>query len=225
MGVYTRLSDIINSNLHALLDKAEDPAKMIRMIIQEMEDTLVEVRSTSVKTIARRKEIEREIKFLDGSMEEWEGKAELALSRGRDDLARGALTYKSQLAEKRQLLGEELDLVGEQLQKLDSDIRQLNAKLKDAKARQRGLVMRKDHAGTRLKAKQQLDESRLNDAKLRFEAFEQRIEGLEAQVEAHELGAGGDELDQAFAELEASDKVEAELARLRSKLNAKKDSE
>ena len=219
MGVYTRLSDIINSNLHSLLDKAEDPAKMIRMIIQEMEDTLVEVRSTSVKTIARRKEIEREIKQLDQAIQEWQGKAELALSRERDDLARGALTYKAQLVEKRGLLAEELELVAEQLKKLDNDVRQLNAKLKDAKARQRSLVMRKDHAGTRLKAKQQLDESRLDDAKLRFETFEKRIEGLEAQVEAQELGAGED-LDQAFAELETSDQVEAELAALRNKVKS-----
>ncbi len=225
MGVYSRLSDIINSNLHALLDKAEDPAKMIRLIIQEMEDTLVEVRSTSVKTIARRKEIEREIRQLDAGIEEWTAKAELAVTREREDLARGALTYTSQLEEKRDLFKEELVLVAEQLSKLDSDIRQLNAKLKDAKTRQRGLVMRKDHAGTRLKAKQQLDESRLDDAKLRFEAFEQRIEGLEAQVEAHELGGRGDDLDHAFAELEASDKVEAELAAMRAKLKPQNPAE
>lgn len=217
MGVYSRFSDIINSNLHALLDKAEDPAKMIRLIIQEMEDTLVEIRSTSVKTIARRKEIEREIRQLEAGIAEWEGKAELALRKGREDLARGALMYKTQLSEKRDLLKEELELVAEQLSKLDGDVRQLTAKLKDAKARQRGLVMRSQHAGTRLKAKQQLDESRMDDAKLRFEAFERRIEGLEAQVESHELG-GGDDLDQAFSELAATDEVEAELARLRAKL-------
>ncbi len=224
MGVYSRLSDIVNSNLHALLDKAEDPAKLIRLIIQEMEDTLVEVRSTSVKTIARRKEIERELRQLGSGIAEWEAKAELAISRDREDLARGALMYKGQLMEKQELLKEELELVADQLKKLDGDVRQLNAKLKDAKARQRSLVMRKDNAGTRLKAKQQLDESRLDEAKLRFETFEKRIEGLEAQVEAQELGSG-DDLDQAFAELQASDQVEAELAQLRDKVKGKQNSQ
>ncbi|MGJ8670168.1 MAG: PspA/IM30 family protein, partial [Oceanococcus sp.] len=188
MGVYSRLSDIINSNVYALLDKAEDPAKLVRLIIQEMEDTLVEVRSASVKTIARQKELKRELKQIDAGVVEWQAKAELALRKNRDDLARGALLYKNQLQEKRQLLEEEQVIAQEQTDKLDSDIRQLNAKLKDAKARQRSLLMRKDNAGSRLKAKQQVNDARLDDARIKFEAFEQRIEGLEAQVDAEDLG-------------------------------------
>ncbi|ORE86171.1 phage shock protein A, PspA [Oceanococcus atlanticus] len=223
MGVYSRLSDIVNSNVHALLDKAEDPAKMVRLIIQEMEDTLVEVRSASVKTLARQKEINRELKQFNEGIAEWEAKAELAMSKDREDLARGALMYKNQLVEKRDLLAEEQQIAKEQVEKLDSDIRQLNAKLKDAKARQRSLLMRKDNAGTRLKAKQQMDDARLDDARTKFEAFERRIEGLEAQVEAEELGQG-DDLEKAFSELEANDEVEAELARLRKKLKPEADS-
>eukprot|EP01006_Ploeotia_vitrea_P031818 TRINITY_DN64119_c0_g1_i1.p1 TRINITY_DN64119_c0_g1~~TRINITY_DN64119_c0_g1_i1.p1 ORF type:complete len:224 (+),score=48.44 TRINITY_DN64119_c0_g1_i1:292-963(+) len=223
MGVYSRLSDIVNSNVHALLDKAEDPAKMVRLIIQEMEDTLVEVRSASVKTLARQKEITRELKSLNAGISEWEGKAELALSKNREDLARGALMYKNQLVEKRDLLAEEQQIAKEQVDKLDSDIRQLNAKLKDAKARQRSLLMRKDNAGTRLKAKQQMDDARMDDARTKFEAFERRIEGLEAQVDAEELGQG-DDLEKAFSELEASDEVEAELDQLRKKLKPEANS-
>ena len=223
MGVYSRLSDIVNSNVHALLDKAEDPAKMVRLIIQEMEDTLVEVRSASVKTLARQKEIERELKQLNAGISEWEGKAELALSKDREDLARGALMYKNQLVEKRDLLVEEQQIANEQVDKLDSDIRQLNAKLKDAKARQRSLLMRKDNAGTRLKAKQQMDDARMDDARTKFEAFERRIEGLEAQVDAEELGQG-DDLEKAFTELEANDEVEAELDKLRKKLKPEANS-
>ena len=219
MGVYSRLSDIINSNVHALLDKAEDPAKMVRLIIQEMEDTLVEVRSASVKTLARQKQLGRELKQLEQGVTEWQGKAELALSKNREDLARGALMYKNQLIEKRDLLLEEQQIANEQISKLDSDIRQLNAKLKDAKARQRSLVMRKDNAGSRLKAKQQLDQSHLDDAKIKFENFEKRIEGLEAEVDSHDLGQG-DELNQAFTELQADDEVEAELEQMRAKLKA-----
>lgn len=222
MGVYSRLGDIINSNLHAMLDKAEDPAKMIRLIIQEMEDTLVEVRSASVKTIARRKEIERERKLLDEQIAEWAGKAELALRKDREDLARGALGYKAQLVEKRALHDEELGLVVEQLAKLDSDVRQLNDKLKDARGRQRALVMRGDNAGSRLKAKRQLDSRRLDEATARFEAFERRIENLESEVEAQELGQG-DDLERAFVEMQNSDAVEAELARLRDKLKGTQD--
>ncbi len=223
MGVYSRLSDIVNSNVHALLDKAEDPAKMVRLIIQEMEDTLVEVRSASVKTLARQKEINRELKQLNEGIAEWEAKAELAMSKDREDLARGALMYKNQLVEKRDLLAEEQQIAKEQVEKLDSDIRQLNAKLKDAKARQRSLLMRKDNAGTRLKAKQQMDDARMDDARTKFEAFERRIEGLEAQVDAEELGQG-DDLEKAFSELEANDEVEAELALLRKKLKPEADS-
>ena len=223
MGVYSRLSDIVNSNVHALLDKAEDPAKMVRLIIQEMEDTLVEVRSASVKTLARQKEINREMKVLNAGISEWESKAELALSKNREDLARGALMYKNQLVEKRDLLLEEQQIATEQVDKLDSDIRQLNAKLKDAKARQRSLLMRKDNAGTRLKAKQQMDDARMDDARTKFEAFERRIEGLEAQVDAEELGQG-DDLEKAFSELEASDEVEAELDQLRKKLKPEANS-
>lgn len=223
MGVYSRLSDIVNSNVHALLDKAEDPAKMVRLIIQEMEDTLVEVRSASVKTLARQKEIKRELKQLNEGIAEWEAKAELAMSKDREDLARGALMYKNQLVEKRDLLAEEQQIAKEQVEKLDSDIRQLNAKLKDAKARQRSLLMRKDNAGTRLKAKQQMDDARMDDARTKFEAFERRIEGLEAQVDAEELGQG-DDLEKAFSELEANDEVEAELALLRKKLKPEADS-
>ncbi len=143
----------------------------------------------------------------------------MALRKERDDLARGALLYKNQLEEKRQLLEEEQAIAQEQIDKLDSDIRQLNAKLKDAKARQRSLLMRKDNAGSRLKAKQQVNDARLDDARSKFEAFEQRIEGLEAQVDAEDLGQEQD-LDKAFAELEADDQVEEELEALRKKVAA-----
>lgn len=217
MGVFSRLSDIVNANLHSMLDRAEDPAKMIRLIIQEMEDTLVEVRSSSVKTIARRKQIERELAEVRAGLEEWAAKAELALSKNREDLARAALLYKSQLNEKAELLEEELKLVGEQLDKLDGDIRQLNAKLKDARARQRALVMRHQNAGSRVQAKRALDDAKLDEAKLRFTQFEQRIERMESEAEASDLGRD-DGLDQAFAELENDEAVEAELAALKRKL-------
>ncbi len=217
MGVYSRMSDIVNSNLHSLLDRAEDPEKMIRLIIQEMEDTLVEVRSTSVRTIARRKTLEREIAQLGEDIEEWDGKAELAVRKAREDLARAALVYKTKLAEKRELLSRELALITEELAKLDADVGKLHAKLKDAKARQKSLIIRRQSASSRLKAKRKLDESKLQDALNRFEQYEGRIDTLEAQVEAEDLGRDRDLADE-FADLEADEQVEAELARLRSKV-------
>lgn len=218
MGVYSRLSDIVNSNVHALLDKAEDPAKMVRMIIQEMEDTLVEVRSSSVKTIARQKQLKRELLDNQAAIDEWQDKAELAMSKNREDLARAALMYKKQLHEKRDLLQQEQALAQEQLNKLDADIRALNEKLKDAKARQRSLLMRNENAGSRLKAKQQVSDTRIEDAKARFEAFERKIENLEAQVDAEDLGTEED-LERAFSELQAGDELESELAELRKKVH------
>ncbi len=217
MGVYSRLSDIVNSNLHSMLDKAEDPEKMIRLIIQEMEDTLVEVRSTSVRSIARRKALEREMVQLDKDMAEWEAKAELAIRKEREDLARAALLYKSKLDEKKILLAEEQEIIRGELEKLDADVSKLNIKLKDAKSRQKSLIMRRQNATTRLKAKRQVNESRLADALTKFEHYEGRIDSLEAQVEAEDLGEGRS-LAEEFAELEADESVEAELARLRAKV-------
>ena len=219
MGIFSRMSDIMNSNVHAMLDKAEDPEKMVRLIIQEMEDTLVEVRSTAVRAIARKKEIGRHVSVLHSEVSDWQSKAELAISKDREDLARAALVAKNRAAERADELTAEAKVIDEEINKLDEDTATLKAKLKDAKARQKAMILRQQSAASRLKVKQQVNDTRMQDAMLKFEAYENRIDGLEAQVESYDLGQPKS-LQEEFSALETDDKIEGELAAL--KANRKK---
>lgn len=216
MGIFSRFTDIVNSNINALLDKAEDPEKMVRLIIQEMEDTLVEVRSASAKTLANKKEIVNQIAKYESDASDWEAKAELALSKDREDLARAALQEKKKSAEAADALSKELTIVDEQISKLQDEIGQLQEKLADAKSRQKAIIMRQKTASSRLEVKKTLDSSKVDNAMGRFEQYERKIDDLESQVEAYDLGKKT--LQDEFAELEASDKVEDELAALKAKV-------
>src|SRR3954464_3386556 len=164
MGIFSRLTDIINSNLNSILDRAEDPEKLIRLVIQEMEDTLVEVRSSTVRTIAERKEAERKLGQLGREMDEWQRKAELALSRDREDLAKGALVAKSKIAEQIETLQHQLAHIEEALAKSSEDIGRLQEKLTDAKKREKAIVLRQKSAANRLKVNTQIHDDRINDA-------------------------------------------------------------
>ncbi|QCZ95228.1 phage shock protein PspA [Salinimonas iocasae] len=219
MGIFTRFTDIVNSNINALLDKAEDPEKMVRLIIQEMEDTLVEVRSASAKTLASKKEITAQISKYKSDAADWEAKAELALSKDRDDLARAALQEKKKSAEAAEALNKELVVVDEQISKLQEEIGQLQEKLADAKARQKTIIMRQKTASSRLEVKRTLDSSKVDAAMGRFEQYERKIDDLESQVEAYDLGKKT--LNDEFAELESDDKIDEELAKLKAKMNNK----
>ncbi|CAB9493103.1 phage shock protein PspA [Alteromonas macleodii] len=216
MGIFSRFTDIVNSNINAILDKAEDPEKMVRLIIQEMEDTLVEVRSASAKTLANKKEIVNQIAKYESNANDWEAKAELALSKDREDLARAALQEKKKSAEAAEALSKELAVVEEQISKLQDEIGQLQEKLADAKSRQKAIIMRQKTASSRLEVKKTLDSTRVDNAMGRFEQYERKIDDLESQVEAYDLGKKT--LQDEFAELEASDKVEDELAALKAKV-------
>jgi len=216
MGIFSRFTDIVNSNINALLDKAEDPEKMVRLIIQEMEDTLVEVRSASAKTLANKKEIANQIAKYESDASDWEAKAELALSKDREDLARAALQEKKKSAEAAETLSKELAIVEEQISKLQDEIGQLQDKLADAKSRQKAIIMRQKTASSRLEVKKTLDSTKVDNAMGRFEQYERKIDDLESQVEAYDLGKKT--LQDEFAELEASDKVEDELAALKAKV-------
>ncbi|MCU0755703.1 MAG: phage shock protein PspA [Xanthomonadales bacterium] len=219
MGIFSRLSDIINANIHAALDKAEDPEKLVRLMIQEMEDTLVEVRTHAAKAIAERKERSRHLELLETQALDWEQKAELALRKDREDLAKSALLQKAAVNEQIGHVRRELEIIGEQLVKLNDDIGQLEAKLKDAKARQRTLLMRYQHAQTGLKVRGQVHSNKLADAIERFDRAERRIDGIEAQAEALDLGRGRD-LKREIADLEAEDRIAQELAALKQKLSS-----
>ncbi len=217
MGIFSRFSDIVNSNINALLDKAEDPEKMVRLIIQEMEDTLVEVRSTSARTIAEKKELQRVVNRLESEVAEWQGKAELALSKDRDDLARSALIERQKAADQAATVSKDIANLDEHINKLQDEVGQLQEKLADAKARQKSMLMRQQTVASRLEVKKTLDSTRLNDAMYKFERYEAKIDSLEAQVEAYDLGKKT--LRDEFAELAAQDKIDSELAALKAKMN------
>ena len=217
MGIFSRFSDIVNSNINALLDKAEDPEKMVRLIIQEMEDTLVEVRSSSAKTIAEKKELQRVVNRLQEEVTDWQSKAELALSKEREDLARAALIERQKAAEQADSVTADIANLDEHIGKLQDEVAQLQEKLADAKARQKSMLMRQKTVASRLEVKKTLDSNRINDAMYKFERYEQKIDTLEAQVEAYDLGKKT--LRDEFADLAAQDKIDSELAALKAKMN------
>ena len=187
MSIFSRLSDIVNSNINALLDKAEDPEKMVRLIIQEMEETLVEVRTTSARAIADRKELTRRQQWLQEEVSEWERKAEVAISKGRDDLAKAALAERNKADEAVRAIGEELSVLEGTLETLVSDTNALQAKIKDAKARQNAIVVRGKAARTRLGVRQQLAEHNIDDAMQRFEQYERKMDDIEGEIEAYDM--------------------------------------
>lgn len=216
MGIFSRLSDVVNSNIHAMLDKAEDPEKMVRMIIQEMEDTLVEVRSTSVRTIARKKELQRLIKQVSGDAADWEAKAELAISKDREDLARGALAAKHRALEQLGSYESELAHIDEEIGKLDEDTAKLKSKLADARQRQKAIVLRSQSVASRLRVKGSINDVKMQDAMLKMEQYEGKIDRMEAELEAYDLGTRN--LADEFTQMQARDQVEDELSRLKSRL-------
>ncbi|MDK1287462.1 phage shock protein PspA [Pseudoalteromonas umbrosa] len=216
MGIFSRFADIVNSNINAILDKAEDPEKMVKLIIQEMEDTLVEVRSTSAKTLAEKKELERRVEQLNGQANDWQEKAELALTKEREDLARAALLEKQKASDAAQSVEQELSHVESHIEKLQQEVTTLQEKLADAKARQQAIVLRQRSAESRLDVKKALDSTKVEDALNRFERYENKIDGLEAQVESYDLGKKS--LADEIADLQKNEKVDDELEALKKKL-------
>ncbi|MEJ2384183.1 MAG: phage shock protein PspA [Xanthomonadales bacterium] len=222
MGIFSRFSDIINANINAVLEKAEDPEKIIRLMIQEMEDTLVEIRSAAAKCIADRKELERHIAHLESEQDEWARRAELAMRRDREDLARAALTEKQAIADQVEHMTAELETLDGQLEKFNADITQLQSKLNDAKTRQRSIVIRHKTASSQLSARKHIHSDRLDEMLFRFENAERRIDRVESEAEAIAMGRGASLADE-IENLEPDDRVEAELASLKSKFSGKKE--
>jgi phage shock protein A len=220
MSIFSRLADIINSNLSAILDRAEDPEKMIRLMIQEMEDTPVEARTVAARVIADKKEGARRLSRLSEAQAEWQRKAELALSKNRDDLAKGALIEKAKLVESGRVLEEELELLDDALGKQEEDIAKLEAKLREAKVKQKTVLTRQDSAASRLKVRQQVHERRMEDAFTRFSQMERRVDNLEGEVESFDLGRGKT-LAEEISDLEAEQAVERELEELKSRLQGR----
>jgi phage shock protein A len=218
MGIFSRFTDIVNSNINSLLEKAEDPEKLVRLIIQEMEDTLVEVRSAAARAIADRKQIDRRLAEAERETADWTRKAELAVRKGRDDLARAALAEKARGEQRVTNLKEQYGHVDEGLARLNDDMARLQEKLADAKSRQKALLMRHRTASHRLEIRRQIHENKIDDALVRFEHFERKMEDIEGRVESYDLGQRQD-LGREFDNLEADESVEAELAALKRRVS------
>jgi phage shock protein A len=215
--VFSRARDIFAANMTELLDRAEDPARMIRMIILEMEETLVEVRSTAARAIADIKEMRRAVTSLDALQTDWTAKAELALSKGRDDLAKAALVEKQKAAEMVESLSGELEQMEQVLRSYEADIAKLQAKLREARARQNAIAARFESAVTRAKAREAMNGSRTLDAFAKFEILERRADFAEGRCEALGITSLEDEIDQ----LRADEKIDAELEAMKAALKAR----
>lgn len=218
MGIFSRLGDIINSNLNAMLDRAEEPEKIVRLIIQEMEDTLVEVRSAAARAIAEKKEVGRRIEHLEAAQADWQKKAELGIEKGREDLAKGALLAKSEAAATVALMKKEMALVDDTLAKTNDDLSRLDAKLAEAKAKQKTFELRHNAARDQIRVRSQLHDGRIDDAMARYEQIERKLDRMEGQVDAFDMGRKKS-LAEEFAELEAETAITAELEALKAKMS------
>ena len=220
MGIFSRISDIVNSNLNALCDSAEDPEKMIRLIIQEMEDTLVEVRSASARVIADQKTASRRRDRIAAEVSAWEEKAKLAVSKGRDDLAKAALQERRGMEETLRIVESELTSSGEHIAQLNEEIGQLQQKLDDAKAKQKTILLRAKTVQSRVQVKSQVQRTELDDAFARFERFERKVDNLEGELQSMDLGR--DTAASLAAEIDAlgeADWLEEELVRIKGNMN------
>ncbi len=217
MGIFTRMTDIVNSNINAILDKAEDPEKIIRMIIQEMEDTLVEVRSGAARAIADQKDIARKLKRVEEAQAEWGRKAELAISKGRDDLAKGALVERNNLGETLDFLSSEQEHITEALARGEEDIVKLDSKLREARAKKAAIAARHKTVANQVRVKRNIHDNRINDAFDRFDKVEKRLDRMEGEAESLELGRT-ESLHDAFKNLEGNEELDKELAALKAKV-------
>ncbi|MAT93155.1 MAG: phage shock protein PspA [Halioglobus sp.] len=219
MGIFSRMTDIINSNINAMLDQAEEPEKMVRLIIQEMEDTLVEVRSSSARVLADRKAAARRLERVREEADAWEGKARLALAKGREDLARAALQEKGAIEEEVRVVQAELETTDEHIAQLGEEVTQLQQKLDDARAKQKALTMRSKTVESRIKVKRQIQREALDDAFTRFEQFERRMDTLESQLESMDMGREvAPDLAAQIRSLEDDERINDELQRLKTEM-------
>ena len=220
MGIFSRTRDIIAANFTDLLDKAEDPSKMIRMIIMEMEETLVEVRASAARTIADQKEMRRQIAKLEKIQEGWTEKAELALSKGREDLAKAALVEKRKAGDMADQLKAEIQVLDDALRASEEDIAKLQQRLREARTRQNAIQSRIESAQNRVRLREMYAGPKVTEAFSRFDVLERRADYAEGQADALALGAPPKTLEEEIAELRNEEAVDAELQALKAKLKS-----
>lgn len=223
MGIFTRFRDIISSNLNAMLDKAEDPEKLIKLMIREIEDTLVELKAACAGVMANRKKIQRQMEAIQSRIDYWNQNAELAIAKGRDDLAREALVEKRRCSEKTDTLDQELMEFNNLVEQYQDDIRQLEDRLQSAREKQRLLVQRHVRARRKKRTQEEIRRADGSEAVFKFEQLENRIERMEAEADLVNFGRKP-VLEEEFDNLLVDDEIEQELQNLKSELEKKADS-
>ncbi len=220
MGIFSRTRDIIAANFTDLLDKADDPAKMIRMIIMEMEETLVEVRASAARTIADQKEMRRHISRLDALQEDWAEKAQLALSKDREDLARAALVERKKAADMADQLRAEIEVLDDALRASEQDIEKLQNRLREARSRQTAIAARLESAENRVKLRTLMTSDKVHDAMSRFDQLERRVDFAEGRADALSLADGSStpSLADQISALAGADKIDEELEAMKRAL-------
>jgi len=222
MGIFSRLRDIINSNINAMLDRAEDPEKLVKLMIQEMEDTLVEIKASCAGTIASKKKSQRMLEEAQAQAAKWEENAKRAIDKGREGLAREALKEKRSFTERVTALETELTELESLLEEYRKDIEQLEAKLAVAREKQRVLIQRHIHAQKKKRAQDDIRRFDTSDALIRFEHFENRIERMEAEADLVNYGRK-ETVDDRFAGLDDDDEIEVELKALKESAKPKEE--
>ncbi len=214
MSIFSRFRDIVNSNINAMLDQAEDPEKLVRLMIQEMEDTLIDLKASCAGAIAASKKVGRSLDEVNARAASWENKAKLAIAKGREELAREALLEKRRSTEGVSSLEKELMQLDEVIRNYQADITQLEEKLTTAREKQRVLVQRHIHAQHKTRAQQQIRRSDTSEALLRYEQFESRVERMEADADLVNYGRKPT-LEEQFSQLERDEEIETELNALK----------
>ena len=221
MGIFSRTRDIIAANVTDLLDKSQDPAKMIRMIILEMEETLVEVRASAARTIADQKELRRHIDKLNTLETDWTDKAHLALSKGREDLAKAALLEKRKATDMKEQLTAEVDVLNDALKASEQDIHKLQKKLADARSRQNALMTLLERAENQVKLRTMYNGEKVREAFSRFDVLERRVDEAQGYADSLAIGSDGPRtLGDEISALESFDVVDAELEEMKKAMKA-----
>ncbi|MBE1299571.1 MAG: phage shock protein PspA [Alteromonadaceae bacterium] len=218
MSIFSRINDIVQANLNAVLDKAEDPEKLLTLIISEMEDSLTELRTVAAKHLAEQKSCQRKLDKLQKQADYWQEKATVALSKDREDLARAALVEKHKATSEMESIEEHNKAVVEQLEKLQEDSARLVQKLSEAKAKKKSMQTRFAHAQTRLNVKREIEQYDVSGVINKFDSYENKIDELEARVDAYDMVSSDQSLQAQFKEMEANDAIENELAELKKKV-------